>query len=269
MANNRYSSVFDFDELLAILCGVINDLDTDDNTGHDDGGTVELPDELVALLFGLPWRELELEQLVALADCLYPCRLQICDLFPCLQEFWYGESWDGMPTEFYAQFHARLAQQPCIVPAVKTALTDVISSDAFQVLAAADTVTDYARVGVWSDSGGYHIPPPMVRIVATPRLEMRPNDSGDVALLCASFEWENSMPEPNAVTGIFVVEYGHDPKNRKVVYRVVQEKLHRGRELDFQFELPPLELPRIKAYYLYVAPPDVTVESLLIHPGQV
>jgi hypothetical protein len=220
------------------------------------------PKSLIAALSRLPWRSLTTAQLIRLSDALYPRRDCLEGRFSCLEEFWCDSDREGMPEDFYANL-ARPATPAPLAP--KPMLAELLQFDPGTIMpmAAADPVAEFATIAVWTTGRGYSMPPAHVRVVAPPRLE---------AVNCgleirASFEFEQDMPEPVRVAGIFVVEYGDDPQNRKVLYRTEIESVAFGNNIDFHFTLDDYENPRLKGYYLYVPPEEVTMRPVTLHPG--
>lgn len=227
-----------------------------------NGASESEPKTLISALSRLSWRCLDASQLTRLADALYPRRDCLEGRFSCLDEFWCDSDREGMPEDFYTDLAAPAAPTPLAPPAM---LAELLQFDpgASLPMAAADPVAEFANIAVWTTGRGYSMPPAHVRVVAPPRLEAI-NSGLEIR---ASFEFEQDMPEPLRVAGIFVVEYGDDPQNRKVLYRTEVENVSFGNNIDFQFTLDDYEGARLKGYYLYVPPEEVTMRPVTLHPG--
>ena len=227
-----------------------------------NGASESEPKALIAALSRLPWRSLTHSQLLRLSDALYPRQDCLEGRFSVLEEFWCDSDREGMPEEFFANLAKPVAPTPL---APVTMLAEILQLDpgAIMPMAAADPIAEFATIAVWTSGRGYSMPPAHVRVVAPPRLEAV---SAGLEVR-ASFEFEQDLPEPVRVAGIFVVEYGDDPQNRKVLYRTEIEKVAYGNNIDFHFELEDYENPRLKGYYLYVPPEEVSMRSLTLHPG--
>jgi hypothetical protein len=167
-----------------------------------------------------------------------------------------------MPEDFFTSL-ARPAAPAPLAPAPMLAELLQFDPGAIMPMAAADPVAEFATIAVWTSGRGYSMPPAHVRVVAPPRLE-----AGNAGLeIRASFEFEQDMPGSVRVAGIFVVEYGDDPQNRKVLYRTEIEIVAFGNNIDFHFTLEDYENARLKGYYLYVPPEEVNMRPVTLHPG--
>jgi hypothetical protein len=227
-----------------------------------NGACESEPKTLISNLSRLPWRNLNAAQLLRLADALHPRRNCLEGRFSCLEEFWCDSDREGMPEDFFANLATPAAPAPLAPPAMLAELLQFDPGNSLP-MAASSPVAEFATMAVWTTGRGYSMPPAHVRVVAAPRLE---------AVNCglevrASFEFEQDMPEPLRVAGIFVVEYGDDPQNRKVLYRTEVETVSFGNNIDFHFTLEDYDSPRLRGYYLYVPPEEVTMRPVTLHPG--
>lgn len=240
-------------------------LDFDQQLGHILQAATD--SERHAALCRLPWRQLADPQLASLASALRPWEQQLADSFPVLRAYWASEEPAQLSNSLIERLRRAASQT---TPAQAPPPLPFPSPQAFELsLAAADSATEYANIAIWHEQEGYIVPPRKIRIVALPSLlaaEIAAHERSQCQI-SASFEWDATLPESVDVAGIFVVEYGEDPQNRRTLYRTEVEKVRHGSNLDFSFQLKGLTLPRLKGYYLYVPPAAVSVQEMTVQPG--